>query len=119
MFDCALRQLNQLGYTVTNAEKGAGLIVAERQTSGAVSEALTGQKSQDRLTVSIFPAADTSQTTLRVTAAGVAEKAQLFGAASKSGTAPSDHGTADAKAVIRACSPAGTGVGPGRGSGHT
>jgi hypothetical protein len=31
-FACALRQLNELGYTVTNTDKSAGYLAAERQT---------------------------------------------------------------------------------------
>ena len=32
LYTCALRKVNELGYTVTNTNKEAGFITAERQT---------------------------------------------------------------------------------------
>lgn len=106
-YECALRQINEMGYTVTNADKGAGLIAAEHQTSSGVGEFMSGKKYRDVLTVSIFDAADSTKgRRLRVTAAQTTEAAlTLFGNASKSQTAPSKSGKADAAALLHACAP--------------
>ncbi len=106
-YECALRKINELGYTVTNADKGAGLILADHQTSSGVGEFMSGKKYRDVLTVSIFDAADSAAgRNLRVTASQSTEATwALFGNASKSQTAPSESGKADAAALLHACAP--------------
>jgi hypothetical protein len=101
-FSCALRQINTMNYTVTNTNKEAGFIAAEKQTSGLGTALLTGRKYGSSLTVSVFEGAD-GQRNLRVTAGQSTEKAALFGAASKSTGKPSAQGIADAKALLSAC----------------
>ena len=76
-YDCALRRVNELGYTVTETNKEAGFIVGDKQTSGWT-EYITGRRHFDRLTVSIFDA-DSAWRTVRVTAASMQERTRLFG----------------------------------------
>jgi RNA 3'-terminal phosphate cyclase len=99
-----MRKINELGYTVTNTNKEAGFITAEKQTSGLGTALLTGRKYQDQLTVAIFDDTATNGRKLRVTAAQATENALAFGNASKTGVAPSNSGKADAQAVLSACS---------------
>ena len=103
-YSCALAKLNEIGYTITNANKDAGFIAADRQTTGAVMEFLGGKKYHDELTVSVFDAGGGNRK-LRVTAAQTEENAgYMFGKASASGIAPSKSGKADANTILAACS---------------
>jgi hypothetical protein len=108
LYTCALRKVNELGYTVTNTNKDAGFITAEHQTSSGLGEALSGRKYHDVLTVSIFDEATGGTRRLRVTAAQTQQTAQLFGRASETGIAPSDKAKADANALLAACAPGST-----------
>lgn len=102
-YTCALRKLNEIGYTITNTNKEAGFITADKQTTGAFAEALLGKKYHDQLTVSSFDAGDGTGK-LRVTAAQTEENAGfMFGKASSSGVAPSAKGKADANTILLSC----------------
>lgn len=103
-FACAVRKINSLGYTVTNASKDAGFISAEKQTSGLGTTLLTGKKYQSAITVAVFDG-DQGRTQLRVTAGQGEENAVGFGrgAGSKTTGKPSAQGIADAKAILSAC----------------
>lgn len=105
LYTCALRKVNELGYTVTNTNKEAGFITAERQTSSGFSEVVTGRKYHDVLTISIFDEASGGSRRLRVTAAQTQQTAQLFGRASETGVAPSDKAKADSNDLLAACAP--------------
>jgi len=104
-YSCALRKVNELGFTVVNTDRQGGFITAEKQTSGLGTALLTGRKYTDALTVSIFDGADAQSRTIRVTAAQVTENAMGFGAASKTGIKPSPTGIKAAQEVLTACAP--------------
>lgn len=101
-YGCALRKVNQLGYTVTNTNKDGGFINAEKQTSSGLGEFLTSKKNHDVLTVAIFDDGKGGRT-MRVTAGGSEQKSGLFASASKGDKAPSDGGKADANAILYTC----------------
>lgn len=102
-YACALSKINELGYTVTNTNKDAGFVQASRHTSSGFSEALSGAKTFDFLTVAIFDAANGGKT-LRVTAGSGEQKANmLFGKASETGTAPSKNAKLHASAILASC----------------
>jgi hypothetical protein len=101
-YGCALRKVNQLGYTVTNTNKDGGFINAEKQTSSGLGEFLTSKKYHDVVTVAIFDDG-TGGRTMRVTAAGSEQRTGLFSSASKGDKAPSKDGKADANAILSAC----------------
>ena len=100
-YGCALRRVNELGYTVTKTNKEAGFIVGDKQTSGWT-EQLTGRRHFDRLTVSIFDA-DSAWRTVRVTAASMQERTRLL-VAPQSAVSTRESAKADASAVVTACS---------------
>ena len=100
-YTCALRKINELGYTVSNASKDAGFIAGTKQTSGLGTQILTGSQYHDQLTISIFESGDGART-IRATAGRVDQKTSLFGT-SATGVAPTDKGTGDANAVLTAC----------------
>lgn len=101
-YTCALRKLNELGYTISNTNKEAGFITGDKQTSGLGTRLFTGSQYTSVLTVSIFDAPSTEGRRIRVTAAQVRERSNLF-ATSKNAEKPSDVGIADANAVLEAC----------------
>jgi hypothetical protein len=99
-YNCALRRVNELGYTVTETNKESGFIVGDKQTS-TWTEGITGRRHFDRLTVSIY-AADTAWRAVRVTAASMQERTRAF-SGSLSPTSTRDQVKADATAVVTAC----------------
>lgn len=103
-YACALSKINELGYTLSNTNKDAGFIQAARHTSSGLGEALSGKKTFDQLTVSIFDAPGGGKT-LRVTAATAEQSSGLFGKSSEAGTAPSGTAKAHAAAILTACAP--------------
>jgi hypothetical protein len=106
LYACALRQVNQMGYTVTNTDRDAGFITGEKQTSGLGTALLTGQQYHDLLTVSVFDGSD-GKRTMRVTAGQTQQSAVGFGAASRTQVAPKDSGKRDAMSILTACAPEG------------
>jgi hypothetical protein len=104
VFGCALGHLNAQGYTVLDANKEAGFIRAEKKTSGLGRALMVGQNLFDQMTISIFQDPATRQTTLRVTAATMSERAMGWGAGSRNVTDPSPALEADAHRVLDACS---------------
>lgn len=106
LYSCALRQVNQLGYTVVNTDREAGFITGEKRTSGMGTAILTGQNYSSQVTISVFDA-ENGRRTMRVTAGQTSESALGFGAASRTVIAPSDTGKADAMTILTACAPEG------------
>jgi hypothetical protein len=101
-YTCAIRKVNELGYTVTNTNKDAGFITADKQMTGAMHKVLLGSEEHDQLTVSIFDDPATQQRKLRVTAAATTASSNLFGTKT-SAKSPSDAAMADANALLSAC----------------
>lgn len=100
-YACALGKVNEMGYTVTNTNKEAGFITADKQTSGLGTQLLTGAKYHTRLTVSIF-GADSASRKMRVTAAKIEERTNLL-TSSSTGVAPDARAKGDAQNVLVAC----------------
>jgi hypothetical protein len=68
-FTCVQRKINELGFTVENADRDAGFLRASRQTSGLGTAILVNRKYHDQLTIAIFESGDGTTQTIRVTAA--------------------------------------------------
>jgi hypothetical protein len=102
-YTCALRKVNELGYTITNTSKDAGFLTADKQTTGTMHKLLTNGEVHDQLTVSVFDDAATQQRKVRVTAGTTEAKSGLLGGTSTSAQSPSDSGIADANSVLSAC----------------
>ncbi|MEJ2503665.1 MAG: hypothetical protein P8177_10215 [Gemmatimonadota bacterium] len=98
-YACALRQVNELGFTVVDADRASGFLVAEKQTTGALETFFGDAHEFDRLTVSIYDDGADGRT-LRVTAGEVSR-----GGEEASGSeSPEASGIEAAQAVLRACS---------------
>lgn len=102
-YSCALRKVNELGYTVKDANRDAGFITADKQTTGALRKALMGNEDHDQLTVSVFDDAESQKRKMRVTAAATTARTTMFNTHT-SGKQPSEAAIADANAVLSACS---------------
>ncbi len=100
-YACALRMVNQLGYTVTNTSAAAGFIAGTKQTSGLGTRILTGSEYHDQLTVSVFGDEDGGRR-IRVTAGRIDQNSNLFGTSTKS-MKPSDSGKNDATTLLGEC----------------
>lgn len=101
-YSCALRKVNELGYTVTNTNREAGFITADKQTSGVFTKAFTGAEYHDVITVSIFDDPSAGGRKIRVTSGSSNRQSSLLGTSSEN-IAPSDKGQKDANALLSAC----------------
>lgn len=101
VYACALRKVNELGYTVTNTNKDAGFITGVKQTGSGFTQVMTGRHTSDQLTVAIFTDA-AGKKTVRATTGQVSKKTNLFGT-SEEPAAPSEAGMHDANDLLLAC----------------
>lgn len=101
-FVCAYRTINEMGFTVTSADRDAGFIAAEKYITSGVTY-------HDALSVAIFQPAGASEQTLRVTAMHGQRQRQREDRGVSSG-APSAHGRAAARIVAETCAPGSTPV---------
>jgi hypothetical protein len=104
-FSCAFRQVNELGYTVTNTDKGAGYLTAEKVTRSHSLGSLGSNTHRDLLTVSIY-ATDSATRTMRVIAASSRDERSPV-MVRTNGAKPSDQVRKDAGALLDACVKAG------------
>jgi hypothetical protein len=110
-YECALAQLNIMGYTIEDGNKDAGFIRASKQTSGLGTQILTGSAYHDLLTATTFTNPATDETNLRVVASRIADQdIGLLGGLSDDEpaegmerVAPSDSGKEDALALLANC----------------
>jgi hypothetical protein len=97
-YDCALRRINELGFTLVDADRASAFLVAEKQTTGALETFLGDAHEFDRITVSIYGDGQGGRT-MRVTAGEVAR-----GGEKASGSeSPEPSGIEAARAVLQAC----------------
>lgn len=96
-FACAFRAINEMGFTVTSADRDAGFISAEKHLNPT-----SGPRYHDKLTVAIFNAAGAGDQTLRVVAMDAREATRN---SSDFSGAPSAHGSAAARMLVQACAP--------------
>lgn len=109
-YDCAVAQLNIMGYTVEDGNKDTGFARGRKQTSGLGTQLFTGNTHHDVLTTSVFDNPATGETNLRVTVTRIADKDASVGWTANEGPeegenvlAPSDTGKADAQALLQNC----------------
>ena len=109
-YECAVAQLNIMGYTVEDGNKGTGFVRGRKQTSGLGTQLFTGNTHHDVLTASVFDNPATSETNLKVTVTRIADKDASVGWTANEGPeegenvlAPSDTGKADAQALLSNC----------------
>jgi len=109
-YQCAVAQLNIMGYTIEDGNSDAGFVRGRKQTSGLGTQIFTGNTYHDLLTASAFDNPATGETNLRVVASRIADQdVGLLAALSDEPAqgedviAPSDSGKADAQALLANC----------------
>lgn len=109
-YQCAVAQLNIMGYTIEDGNADAGFVRGRKQTSGLGTQILTGNTYHDVLTASVFDNPATDETNLRVVATRVAEQdADLLAGLSdepergEDVIGPSESGKGDAQALLVNC----------------
>lgn len=111
-FECAVAQLNLMGYNIEDGNADIGYVRGRKQTSGLAEEILLGNAYVDLLTVSAFDNPQTGATHLRAVASQLADKdISLLGGVSldedwEEGERliePSETGKADAQALLSNC----------------
>lgn len=111
-FECAIAQLNLMGYNIEDGNADIGFVRGRKQTSGVVEEIFLGNAYVDLLTVSAFDNPQAGTTHLRAVASQVADKdISLIGGVSldedleqgERQIEPSETGKADAQALLANC----------------
>lgn len=109
-YQCAVAQLNIMGYTIEDGSEDVGFIRGRKQTSGLSAQIFTGNTYHDVLTATAFDNPATDETTLRVVATRIADKDAALGFGIGDGAeqgegvlAPSDSGKSDAQALLANC----------------
>ena len=99
-YSCALRLFNELGFQIVNADREAGFITGEKQTSGVATAIITGNNYYDHLTISIFDDGSGGET-MRVTAGSMNESA--LGLRGKRPNAPQESAKTAARKILGSC----------------
>lgn len=109
-YQCAVAQLNIMGYTIEDGNADAGFVRGRKQTSGIGTQILTGNTYNDELTAAAFDNPATGATHLRVTASRIVDQdVSLLGALTdepeqgEDRIAPSETGMADARTLLSNC----------------
>lgn len=100
-YACALRQVNELGYTVIAADKASGFISGMKQTFGRFAPLVGGKAKRDQLNVAVYPA-DSGSGRMRITASSERETRTIL-KTSIDGISPSARVRGDASAILSAC----------------
>ena len=109
-FECAVAQLNIMGYTIEDGNEGLGFVRGRKQTSGLGVQILTGGTYHDVLTASAFDNPSTGNTQLRVVVTRIIdEDTSLLPLGDdhpergENVVEPSESGKADAKMLLATC----------------
>ncbi len=101
-YDCVVRKVNDLGYTVTTTNREARYLTAAREFHKSATQAFTRQRYYDRLTVSIVDADSTSRK-IRITIEGAVDNEHTFTATTSRAKAPTERAQTDVIAILTAC----------------
>ncbi|MYA11311.1 MAG: hypothetical protein F4087_01410 [Gemmatimonadetes bacterium] len=110
-YQCAVAQLNIMGYTIEDGNADAGFVRGRKQTSGIGTQIITGNTYHDLLTAQVFDNPSTGDTNLTVVASRIAEHdvslvGALAGDEPEQGEdiiGPSETGKSDARALLGNC----------------
>ena len=109
-YQCAVAQLNLMGYTIEDGNEDTGFVRGRKQTSGLGTQLFTGNTHHDVLTASAFDNPATGETHLKVTVTRIADQDASVGWTADEGPeggedvlAPSDTGKADAQSLLSNC----------------
>lgn len=104
-FGCAMREVNELGYTVRGADRAAWFIRAEGAPGGlgnAINDLLMGVDSYDELTLTVYTLED-GRHVLRVVTGGYTVERHGENAGGRIGGAPSKQALRDAQRILDHC----------------
>jgi hypothetical protein len=104
-YSCAIRNVNRLGFTVVDADRGAGFIRAEKDVAGAGTELLTGENYWVLLTVAVYESQDPSATEVKVTVARAKEgiSGETQGQRTTGGMATKSEDREAAQEIVNRC----------------
>lgn len=110
-YQCAVAQLNIMGYIIEDGNADTGFVRGRKQTSGIGTQIVTGNTYHDLLTATAFDNPATDETHLRVVASRIAEHdvalvGVLAGDEPEQGEdiiGPSETGKADARTLLANC----------------
>ena len=110
-YQCAVAQLNIMGYNIEDGNADTGFVRGRKQTSGIGVQIVTGNTYHDLLTATAFDNPATGETNLRVVASRIAEHdvslvGGLAGDEPEQGEdiiGPSETGKADARTLLSNC----------------
>lgn len=109
-YQCAVAQLNIMGYTIEDGNADTGFVRGRKQTSGIGTQILTGNTYNDVLTATAFDNPATGETHLRVVASRIVDQdVSLLGALTdepeqgEDVIAPSETGMDNARTLLANC----------------
>ena len=109
-YQCAVAQLNIMGYIIEDGNADVGFVTGRKQTSGIGTQILTGNTYHDVLRATAFDNPSTGDTHLRVVASQIADgDVSLLGALTDEPAqgedviGPSDSGKRDARTLLTSC----------------
>lgn len=109
-YQCAVAQLNIMGYIIEDGNADVGFVVGRKQTSGIGTQILTGNTYHSVLRATAFDNPATGDTHLRVVASQIADHdVSLLGALTDEPSqgedmiGPSDSGKQDARTLLTSC----------------
>lgn len=104
-FECAMREVNALGYTVRDADRAAWFIRAESPPPGlgaVINDLLMGVDSYDELTLTVYPLED-GRHVLRVVTHGYEVTRHGEESGGRIDGAPSKQALRDARRILEHC----------------
>ena len=108
-YECAVAQLNIMGYTIEEATEGI-VVKGRKQTSGLGLQLFTGNTHHDVLTATAYDNPQTGETSIRITVTRIADQDAAAGFTANEGPeqgedvlAPSDTGKSDAQTLLQNC----------------
>jgi hypothetical protein len=101
-FACAMRQVNELGYVVADADREAGFIRADRDRTGWGDAFLGGVEKFDQLTVTVYPRED-GRTLVRVVSGAYEVQARGDNAGARVSGIATEQAGADVQTILQKC----------------
>jgi|GEM_PF-5391607 len=101
-FACGMRQVNELGYIVADADRAAGFIRADRDRTSFSESFFQGLERYDQLTLTIYPRED-GRTVLRVVSGGYEVEQRGENKGARVSHVGSDRARTDVQAILEAC----------------
>ncbi len=102
VFACGMREVNELGYVVADADRAAGFIRADRDRTSFSEAMFQGVERYDQLTLTVYPRED-GRTMLRVVAGGYEVEQRGDNKGARVSHVGSDRAATDVQTILQAC----------------